>query len=290
MTITRILALLSVVALLASLPLTAAFAQGGGEGPPVPPFTVVGNATIDGEPAMDGTMVVAMIDGEKAGSGSVMDGKFSVDVMGEQGAMIMFEFMMGEGDEAMMYKVTSDPGEVMVGMPGVPKIASLMAMGDGMMEPKPTAKPVVPVVPVMPVVPSKSVQAIVDAAIAEAMAEASAMIMENMPKDGAPGRAGRNGKDGADGADGAKGDAGARGAAGSGGSAGADGSDGQDGSDGSKGDAGPAGPAGPPGDTGGAGPQGEGGGGGILAIIALVIAIVGVLAAGGAFIAGRQSS
>ena len=44
---------------------------------------------------------------------------------------------------------------------------------------------------------------IVDAAIAEAMAEASAMMMENMPKDGAPGRAGRNGTDGDDGADGA---------------------------------------------------------------------------------------
>ena len=291
MTKTRILALLSVVALLASLPVAAVFAQGGGEGPPVPPFTVVGNATIDGEPAMDGTMVVAMIDGEKAGSGSVMDGKFSVDVMGEMGAMIMFEFMMGEGDSAMMYKVTSDPGEVMVGMPGVPKIASLMAMGDGMMmgpeeptttAPKPTA------VPVRPVVPVKTVEQIVDAAIAAAMMEAMAMMPE--PKAGPPGRAGRNGKDGADGADGAKGDAGARGAAGSGGSAGADGSDGQDGSDGSKGDAGPAGPAGPPGDAGSAGPQGEGGGGGILAIIALVIAIVGVLAAGGAFIAGRQSS
>ena len=109
MTITRILALLSVVALLASLPLTVALAQ------PVPPFQVVGKATIDGEPAMDGTMVIAMVDGEKAGTGSVMDGKFSVDVMGETGAMIMFEFMTGEGDEAMMYKVMSEPGEVMIG-------------------------------------------------------------------------------------------------------------------------------------------------------------------------------
>ena len=117
MTITRILALLSVVALLASLPVTVALGQGGGgsDAPPIPPFQVVGNATIDGEPAMDGTMVVAMIDGEKAGTGSVMDGKFSVDVMGEMGAMIMFEFMTGEGDEAMMYKVMSEPGEVMVG-------------------------------------------------------------------------------------------------------------------------------------------------------------------------------
>ena len=99
-------------------------------------------------------MVVAMVDGEKAGSTMVMDGKFAIDVMGEMGAMIMFEFMMGEGDEApMMYKVTSDPGEVMVGMAGVPKIANLMAMGDGLMvtppkpgeTPKPTPPPAPPV-------------------------------------------------------------------------------------------------------------------------------------------------
>ena len=143
MTITRILALLSVIVLLASLPI-AVLAQGG-DAPPIPPFQVVGKATIDGESAMDGTMVIAMIDGEKAGTGTVMDGKFSVDVMGEQGAMIMFEFMMGEGDEAMMYMTASEPGEVMVGMPGVPKIANLMAQGDGMMvmpaSPPPPAPP-----------------------------------------------------------------------------------------------------------------------------------------------------
>ena len=154
---------------------------------------------------MDGTMVVAMIDGEKAGTGSVMDGQFTVDVMGEMGAMIMFEFMTGEGDEAMMYKVMSEPGEVMVGerMSGAPAIASLMAQGDGMrMMPKPDepAKPAPTARPVVPVVPTMNVQAMVDAAIAEAMAEASAMMMENMPKDGAPGRAGRNGTDGDDGA------------------------------------------------------------------------------------------
>ena len=123
--------------------------------PPVPPFQVVGKATIDGEPAVDGTMVVAMIDGEKAGTGEVMDGKFAVDVMGEAGAMITFEFMMGEGDEAMMYMTMSEPGEVMVGMPGVPKIANLMAQGDGMMmTPKPTAGPGATARPVVPVVPT----------------------------------------------------------------------------------------------------------------------------------------
>ena len=52
MTKTKIVALLSVVALLASLPLTVALAQGA-------PYAVVGTAMLDGEPAMMGTMVVA---------------------------------------------------------------------------------------------------------------------------------------------------------------------------------------------------------------------------------------
>ena len=291
MTITRILALLSVIALLAALPL-AALAQGGGEGPPVPPFQVVGNATIDGEPAMDGTMVIAMIDGEKAGTGMVMDGKFSVDVMGEMGAMIMFEFMMGEGDEAMMYQAMSDPGEVMVGMAGVPKIASLMAMGEGTtvmpetptgMTPRPTT--VVPVAPVKTTeqIIRDEVDKAVEAAVMAASAEAMSMMMESMPEP-VPGPAGPAGRNGSDGADGAAGPAGADGAAG------ADGEDGADGSDGQKGDPGPQGSAGPPGPEGPAGPAGEAGGGGVLAIVALIIAIVGVVAAGGAFIAGRQGS
>ena len=292
MTITRILALLSVIALLAALPL-AALAQGGGEGPPVPPFQVVGNATIDGEPAMDGTMVVAMIDGEKAGTGTVMDGKFSIDVMGEMGAMIMFEFMMGEGDEAMMYKATSDPGEVMVGMAGVPKIASLMAMGDGVMvmEPKPetgtTPRPttVAPVRTTEQIIRDE-VDKAVEAAVKAASAEAMSMMMEAMPEP-EPGPRGPAGRNGSDGEAGAQGEAGP---AGSAGSAGADGEDGADGSDGQKGDPGPQGSAGPPGPEGPAGPAGEAGGGGALAIVALIIAIVGVVAAGGAFIAGRQGS
>ena len=122
------------------------------------------------------------------------------------GAMIMFEFMMGEGDEAMMYMTASDPGEVMVGMPGVPKIASLMAQGDGMMmTPKPTAGPerpgATPHVP--PVMPGKTVEQIVDEAIAEAMA--AAMESMPMPKDGQDGRDGSDGEDGSDGSNGRNG-------------------------------------------------------------------------------------
>ena len=127
MTKAKILALLSVMALLASVPI-AALAQGG-DAPPVPPFQVVGNATIDGEPAMDGTMVIAVIDGEKAGTGTVLDGKFSVDVIGEIGEMIMFYFLVGEGDEAIEYMATTE-GDVTVGPPGVPKIVNLIAYSD----------------------------------------------------------------------------------------------------------------------------------------------------------------
>lgn len=105
MTVTRLVALLSVLALLASLPLSVALAQ-------QPPFRVVGTAELDDAMAAEGTMVVAMIDGEKAGEGTVdAMGMFSIDVEGAEGAMVSFslEMMMGEGEDAemMMYDATS---------------------------------------------------------------------------------------------------------------------------------------------------------------------------------------
>ena len=66
MTKTKIVALLSILALLASLPLTVALAQGA-------PYLVIGSAMLDDEPAMMGTMVVAMVGEEKVGSGEVFD-------------------------------------------------------------------------------------------------------------------------------------------------------------------------------------------------------------------------
>ena len=111
MTIPKIVALLSVIALLASVPLSVALAQ-------QPPFRVVGNAMLDGEAAMDGTMVVAMVGDEKVGEGMVgMDGMFSVDVDGDEDAMVMFSLMMGEGDAMMEYMASSDM-DVMIGMRG----------------------------------------------------------------------------------------------------------------------------------------------------------------------------
>ena len=73
MTKTKIVALLSVVALLASLPLTVVLAQQA----PAPPFRVVGTAMIDGEDAAEGTMVVAMVGDMEVGMDTVgMGGLF----------------------------------------------------------------------------------------------------------------------------------------------------------------------------------------------------------------------
>ena len=121
MTVTRVVALLSVLALLASLPLSVALAQGA------PPFTVVGTAELDGAMAAEGTMVMATIDGEAAGSGTVdAMGRYSVDVEGDEGAMVMFSLSMGEGEAMMEYPASSD-ADVMVGSPGDVKPANLMA-------------------------------------------------------------------------------------------------------------------------------------------------------------------
>ena len=266
MTKTRIVALLSVLALLASLPLSVALAQG------TPPFRVVGTAEIDGAMAEEGTMVVAMIDGEKAGTGMVdAMGMFSVDVEGDEGAMVMFSFMMGEGDDMMEYSA-STMADVMVGMAGGLERADLMAYSSDAARPTPTKTA---------------------AQQMEAMRgpRGSTGPRGEQGEPGPQGPPGEDGHDGHDGHDGADGEDGAPGADGRDGADGADGRDGADGEVGPKGDKGDPGAAGVAGSPGAQGPPGEQGpsGGGALAIVALIIAIVGVVAAGGAFIAGRQS-
>ena len=103
MTKSKIVALLSVLALLASLPLSVALAQ-----QPYPSgWSAI--AMLDGQAAMDGTMVVAMIGDEKVGEAMVgMDGMFMIDVDGEMDSMVMFSLMMGEGEEMMSYMASSD--------------------------------------------------------------------------------------------------------------------------------------------------------------------------------------
>ena len=134
MTKTKIVALLSVVALLASLPLTVVLAQQ----PPAPPFRVVGTAMIDGEKAAEGTMVVAMVGDMEVGMDTVgMGGMFmALDIEGEEGAMVSFMLKMGEGDEAMEYEAMSNM-EVMIGTPAMP---IMLEAGEGMMV-QPTAMP-----------------------------------------------------------------------------------------------------------------------------------------------------
>ena len=116
MTISKIVALLSVIALLASLPLSVALAQ-------QPPFRVVGTASLDGEPAA-GSTVVAMVGDEMVGMGMVdEDGMFQVDLEGEMDSMVMFTLKMGEGEEAMEYMASTMDMEgmmtdVMIGMMG----------------------------------------------------------------------------------------------------------------------------------------------------------------------------
>ena len=270
MTITRLVALLSVLALLASLPLTVALAQEQA------PYTVVGNVMLDDAMASEGTMVVAMAGEDKVGESMVeADGSYNLEItMGEVGAMVMFSLMMGE--EGMMYDATAADSsgtmiEVMIGEKTGVKRADLMAFTSDEARPTPVVVP-----------PTKDLRGPRGATGAQGEPGAAGA-------DGVAGPQGSQGNRGPAGADGAPGDAGGAGAAGAKGAAGDDGAAGKDGSDGSKGASGDAGPAGPPGDKGDTGEAGASGGG-ILAIIALIIAIVGVLAAGGAFIAGRSSS
>ena len=183
MTVTRLVALLSVLTLLASLPLSVALAQA----PPPLPFLVVGNAELDGKQAPEDTMVVAMIDGEKAGEGMVdAMGMYSVEVEGDEGAMITFslERMMGEGEDAEMMMYMADTMEdVMVGMTGDVKPADLMAYTDPSLQPTP-APP---------------------AMTAEEEREAMRGATGPRGPGGPPGEAGAPGIDGAPGADGALG-------------------------------------------------------------------------------------
>ena len=251
MTKTKFLALFTAMVLLLSLP-AAALAQ-----VPALPHTFVGSVMMGEEMAAEGTMVVAMIDGEKAGSAEVMmDGKYRLQIILEGApADDTVSFMVGEMDamETGMYMAGDN--------------VMLDLTSDAMMMPGPDK-------PMMMVGPQgeKGPQGEAGEPGADGPAGTAGRA-------GARGAAGADGADGSDGSDGAKGDTGATGSAGS------------DGNDGARGAAGAAGPAGADGAAGGTGPAGATGpaGSGILGIIALIIGIVALVAAGGAFMAGRRS-
>ena len=116
------LPLFLLTALLASLPLTVAFAQGA-------PYLVVGTAMLDGEPAMMGTMVVAMVGDEKVGEGEVFNemGQYRLPIEGGNvGDTVMISLIMGEGDEMVEYMASTD-GDVMIGASGDVMMVDLMA-------------------------------------------------------------------------------------------------------------------------------------------------------------------
>ena len=293
MTKTRFLALLSVLALLAAIPLASVFAQ-----QPIPPHKFYGMVMVNGETPPEGTMVSAtimvMMEGE---DGEMMEetktigegmtdamGNFIITTMGDSmyiGKEIMF-MVMEEGMEAMdaMPSTMMDDGSMMMMEDSIMYMQGAqtnvdLEVGESMMRPDGSVGPVLPRGPVGPRGPAGP--------------------------QGEPGPMGEHGHDGADGARGPAGPAGPAGADGSDGArgpAGAAGSDGADGSDGAQGPQGPQGaqggqgPAGNDGAIGPAGPAGAAGadgGGGAIAWVALIIAIVGVLAAGGAFMAGRRA-
>ena len=295
MTKTRFLALLSVLALLAAMPLASVFAQ-----QPVPPQRFHGMVLVNGEAPPEGTTVEAFVtsmmtneEGEEVTETMVIGMAMTMDAMGSYvlttdadsalaGKEVMFRVMvMGmEESEPAMPSMMMDDGmmameEPIMWMQGNTREVDL-EVGESMMTPE-GPRPVIPTGPTGPRGPQGP---------------------QGPP--GEPGPMGEHGHDGADGARGPAGPAGPAGADGSDGSdgargpAGAAGSDGADGSDGAQGPQGPAGPAGSAGNDGAMGPAGPAGaagadgGGGVLAIVALIIAIVGVVAAGGAFMAGRR--
>ena len=296
MTKTRFLALLSVLALLAAMPLASVFAQ-----QPVPPQKFYGMVLVDGEAPPEGSTVMAIVttmmtneEGEEVTETMVIGEAMTMDAMGNYvlttdgdsalaGKEVMFKVMvmgMEESEDAMpsmmMEEGMMPMEESIMWMQGNTRNVDL-EVGESMMTPT-GPRPVIPTGPAGP----RGLQG----------------------PQGEPGEPGPAGADGADGARGSQGPAGPAGADGSDGSdgargpAGAAGSDGADGADGAQGPAGPqgpagaqgpAGPAGNDGAAGATGPAGADGGGGALAVVALIIAIVGVVAAGGAFMAGRRA-
>ena len=83
----RVLAMLAALALLLTLP-AVAYAQS------LPPHIFVGHAMVDGDDAMDGTVVTAMIGEDVKGTTTVMDGMYTLPV--NAGAGTEVSFMVGD--------------------------------------------------------------------------------------------------------------------------------------------------------------------------------------------------
>ena len=124
----KILALLSIVALLLAVPAVASAQVAF-------PATIAGTAMVDDEMAPDDTMITAMVGGAKVGSAMVMDGKFAILVApataDDHGGVV--SFMIGDRNAMSSMEVNLAPGvdamgvmlEAMSGPPTVVAHASL---------------------------------------------------------------------------------------------------------------------------------------------------------------------
>jgi len=193
MTKTRLLALVTALALLLAIP-TSVFAQNAR------PHVFVGTVTLDGVAAADGAAVTAWIDGEQVGATNASDGKYVLQLesaAGFPGSTVSFKVSGADASQTIEWE-----------QGGADEIDLIAATGSGSGAVG-TAGATGPAGP-----------AGMWGAKGEDGADGAA---------GPPGPAGSDGKDGSDGADGAKGAAGSAGASGSNGSDGAPGADGSDG-------------------------------------------------------------
>ena len=200
MTKTRVLALLSVIALLAALPLSVALAQQ----PPGIPSLIQGMAMLDGAAPPEGTMVVATVETETEGEDGEMmmemmdigmadvmaDGSFTLIVPDSGGKMVMFSLSMMMDGETMKYEAMSDPGEVMT-VGGMDVMVDLEA-STGMVPPTRT--------PVQVTDSMRGPRGPQGASAGEAGAAGEAAPAGSAGARGAVGPAGSAGADGADGA------------------------------------------------------------------------------------------
>ena len=280
MAITRFLALLGVLSLLAALPLAAVFAQDATPMPteepstsqPVPPQKFYGMVTVDGAAAAE-VMVTAMIGEDKIGD-DMTDamGNYVITTKGDSSyAGQEVTFMVGN---AMGVPTTADGRTVSVFWTSGDTTQLNLSAGD--IPPTPTP------------VSQRGV-----------VGPRGAQGAQGEPGPAGPaGPAGHPGARGADGADGAMGPAGpagvdgAVGPQGPRGAAGPQGPPGMDGSDGVPGSQGPPGRQGvqgPPGLPGADGAPGADASFGLLGLISLFVAVVAVLVAGIALMASRQN-
>ena len=143
----KILALLSIVALLLAVPAMASAQVAF-------PATIAGTAMVDDEMAPDDTMITAMVGNAKVGSAMVMDGKFAILIapataddhggtvsfmVGDKDAMASMDVMLAPGIEAMgvmLEAMSAPPGAVVhaslyeVWPSGQTGMATLTEMGE----------------------------------------------------------------------------------------------------------------------------------------------------------------